>query len=67
VDYGALKFSYSMDGEIWTPIGPIFDASTLADESCREGRFTGAFVGMTCQDPEQEIDAAFDYFIYDPQ
>lgn len=49
----ALLFSYSTDGERFTPIGGVLDCSNLCDEHYaamdHEGH-TGTFVGMACQD-----------------
>jgi len=65
VDYDRLQFYYSKDGKEWTAVGPICDASTLSDEYCREGWFTGAFVGLCCQDLSgMRKSADFDYFDY---
>ncbi len=65
VDYDELKFYYSKDEKNWTPLGPIMDASTLSDEFCLEGRFTGAFVGLCCQDMSgRDKNADFDWFEY---
>jgi xylan 1,4-beta-xylosidase len=65
VDYDRLQFFYSTDEKIWDKIGPSFDATILADEHCNEGRFTGAFVGLCCQDLSgRRMPADFDYFIY---
>ena len=65
MDYDRLRFSYSRDGEEWSPIGGTHDASRLSDEYCREGRFTGAFVGLCCQDlAGGRQPADFDYFEY---
>ncbi len=65
VDYHLLQFSYSADGKEWTLIGPIFDASTLSDEYTEPCRFTGAFVGLCCQDLSgQRKHADFDFFEY---
>jgi xylan 1,4-beta-xylosidase len=65
VDYDKLQFYYSPDGEAWTAIGPELDASRLADEYCLEGTFTGAMVGLCCQDLTGRRKAAdFDYFEY---
>ena len=63
----SLAFSYSLDGETWTPVGPTLNASTLSDEAGKgEGaNFTGAFVGMACQDVTgRGREALFDYFHY---
>lgn len=65
VDYDRLQFAYSRDGENWIPVGPELDASTLSDEFCKEGQYTGAFVGLCCQDLSGRRKAAdFDYFEY---
>jgi xylan 1,4-beta-xylosidase len=68
VKYDKLKFFYSTNGQDWNPIGPIFDASTLSDEFEEGGgdaHFTGAFVGICCQDLTKSRKVAdFDYFEY---
>lgn len=65
VNYDRLQFYYSADGEKWQSVGKVFDASTLSDEYCNEGWFTGAFVGMCCQDLNgTRKPADFDYFEY---
>lgn len=65
LDNGSLQFSYSLDEKTWNKIGPVFDASRLADEYCQLGRFTGSFVGICCQDISgSKINADFDYFEY---
>jgi xylan 1,4-beta-xylosidase len=68
VKYDQIHFLYSMDGEGWNSIGPVFDATILSDEhfdDIGEERFTGAFVGLCCQDlTGKDIHADFDYFEY---
>ncbi|WP_342566439.1 hypothetical protein NST84_14830 [Paenibacillus sp. FSL R7-0345] len=66
VDYDKLQFSYSVDGEDeYEVIGPVLDASTLSDEACQEGWFTGSFAGICCQDLTGfRQPADFDYFEY---
>ena len=66
VQYDLLQFFYSSDGENWMPVGPVLDASILSDESCKEWwGFTGAFVGLCCQDlTGNRKHADFDYFEY---
>lgn len=60
-----LQFHYSPDGNKWDTIGPVFDASKLSDEYPSEFSFTGAFVGMACQDLSgRSHHADFDYFEY---
>ncbi len=50
IRYDALQFSYSFDEKSWTNIGLNYDASTLSDEHCREGAFTGSFIGVAASD-----------------
>lgn len=65
VDYDMLQFCYSKNGIDWIKVGLMGDASRLSDEHCREGRFTGAFVGICCQDLSGAgKHADFDYFEY---
>lgn len=63
LDHNKLKFYYSLDGHSFTLIGQDFDATILSDEYCKQGWFTGAFVGLCCQDlSSQKIYADFDFF-----
>ena len=68
VDYDKLRFFYSEDGKNWNFTGVILDASTLSDEFDKGGgdaHFTGAFVGICCQDLSGAGKPAdFDYFEY---
>ncbi len=68
VDYDKLRFSYSEDGKEWTCFKNVFDASKLSDEFDVDGghaHFTGAFVGLCCQDLSgTRKNADFDYFEY---
>lgn len=65
VDYHILQFFYSKDGVHWIKIGLQMDASTLSDEYTEPHRFTGAFVGLCCQDLSgQRKEADFDFFEY---
>lgn len=68
VYYDKLEFFYSKGGESWTSFGEMFDQSTLSDEACWDkgfGCFTGAFVGIACQDLSgRGAYADFDYFSY---
>lgn len=68
VSYDQLQFFYSLDGTAWIPVGGVYDASKLSDEYLEyikaEG-FTGAFVGLCCQDLSGRRQAAdFDFFEY---
>ncbi|WP_078085152.1 glycoside hydrolase family 43 protein [Microbulbifer mangrovi] len=67
VAYDKLDFLWSEDGENWQPVGTTLDYSIVSDEAGRgEGAsFTGAFVGMTCQDISgANCPADFDFFEY---
>ncbi|WP_163580614.1 glycoside hydrolase family 43 protein [Gracilibacillus saliphilus] len=61
-------YSYSFDGETWHTVPVEFESYKLSDDYIQGGGFfTGAFVGMQCQDTSGENKHAdFDYFIYDP-
>jgi len=68
VDYARLYFAYRLDGEDWRWLPEQFDASILSDEASAPGssNFTGAFVGMCCQDlAGTSRPADFDYFEYE--
>jgi xylan 1,4-beta-xylosidase len=68
VDYERLRFGWRMAGEGWVCWLPeMFDASILSDEASLPGlpKFTGAFVGMACQDlAGTGRHAYFDWFEY---
>jgi xylan 1,4-beta-xylosidase len=54
VDYERLHFAYQVEGvdKDWRWLPQPFDASILSDECAAPGQanFTGAFVGLACQD-----------------
>ena len=50
LEYQKLLFSSSLDGEAWQPVGGELDASILSDDYGDDWGFTGAFVGLACQD-----------------
>jgi len=60
-------YSYSFDGVSWTEIPANFDSFKLSDDFVTGGGFfTGAFVGMHCQDISgARLHADFDYFRYE--
>lgn len=60
------RYSYSLDGSEWIEIPLDFYSYKLSDDYIQGGGFfTGAFVGMQCQDTSGESKPAdFDYFIY---
>jgi xylan 1,4-beta-xylosidase len=67
VDYERLRFAYRVDGREWEPLDEQFDASILSDEAAAPGtpNFTGAFVGMCCQDlAGTRLHADFAWFDY---
>ena len=58
---------YRVAGGEWTWLPQMFDASILSDEATSPGlpNFTGAFVGMACQDMAgTALPADFDWFEY---
>ena len=67
VDYERLHFAYRIGDGAWQWLPQPFDASILSDEASAPGspNFTGAFVGMACQDRSgSAMPAAFDWFEY---
>jgi xylan 1,4-beta-xylosidase len=69
VDFERLHFAYRVVGvdENWKWLPQQFDASILSDEACIPGtaNFTGAFVGVACQDTAGTAwPADFDFFEY---
>jgi xylan 1,4-beta-xylosidase len=52
IDFERLRFAYRVGNGAWCWLDTVFDASVLSDEAARPGspNFTGAFVGMACQD-----------------
>jgi xylan 1,4-beta-xylosidase len=69
VDFERLHFAYRVEGVDagWRWLPRQFDASILSDEANAPGQpnFTGAFVGMACQDlAGTACPADFDFFEY---
>ncbi len=67
VDRADLKFLWSIDGNDWQAMPVSLDHSLISDEAGKgeHGSFTGAFVGMCCQDLSgRDCPADFDYFEY---
>ena len=65
VDFDQLQFYYAKDGDSWEKIGSLLDAGKLSDEEA-VGCFTGAFVGLCCQDLSGRNQYAdFEYFSYE--
>jgi len=67
VDQERLLFAFRIEGRDWRWLPGPLDASILSDETGPPGNpnFTGAFVGMCCQDlAGSGRPADFDYFEY---
>jgi xylan 1,4-beta-xylosidase len=67
VDYERLRFAYRTGRGPWQWLSQQFDSSVLSDEASAPGlpNFTGAFVGMACQDlAGTGLPADFDWFEY---
>ena len=67
----ALQFYFAVASGQWKAVGPVLDGSILSDEYvcdeavCYRPAFTGAFVGLCCQDLSgRGITADFDWFDY---
>jgi xylan 1,4-beta-xylosidase len=67
VDYERLLFAWRVEAGSWQWLPQVFDASILSDEATAPGlpNFTGAFVGLACQDlAGTGKPADFDWFDY---
>ncbi len=67
IDYERLRFAYRVGSGEWQRLPEVFDASILSDEAAAPGtpNFTGAFVGVCCQDISGSgRHADFDWFEY---
>ena len=67
IDFERLVFAYRVENGEWNWLPGVFDASILSDEAGPPGNpsFTGAFVGMCCQDlAGTRLPADFDWFEY---
>jgi xylan 1,4-beta-xylosidase len=70
IRFDTLRFAWRVPGEEWQWLPQSFDASILSDEASAPGlpNFTGAFVGMACQDLSGSARAAdFTWFEYREQ
>lgn len=66
-----LQFYYAIEKDNWQRIGPVLDGSILSDDYVVDSKvryrpcFTGAFVGLCCQDLSgRNLHADFDWFEY---
>ena len=67
VDFERLLFAWRVQSSTWQWLPQVLDASILSDEATAPGlpNFTGAFVGMACQDlAGTGKPADFDWFEY---
>jgi xylan 1,4-beta-xylosidase len=71
-NHADLQFSYATQEDKWQAIGPVLDGSILSDDYVQnDGRryrpaFTGAFVGLCCQDlTGMKQHADFQWFEYE--
>lgn len=64
VRFSSARFSWSKEDGPWHEVGPELDAGKISDDYGGLG-FTGAFVGMACQDLQrQQFPADFGIFTY---
>jgi len=57
------RFFWSLNGESFEQIGDVYDTSEFSDEYCKNGEFTGTFIGMACVDALFHNKCAdFDFF-----
>jgi xylan 1,4-beta-xylosidase len=67
IDFARLQFSASPDGKNWRNIGAVLDMTKISDDYGSVFHFTGAMVGLCCQDlKDNALCADFDYFGYSP-
>jgi xylan 1,4-beta-xylosidase len=65
LDHDKLRFAWRQDGEEWTEVKAVLDASKLSDDYGPRYRFTGAFFVLCAQDVTTfRTPADFDYFRY---
>lgn len=67
IDHDRLQFFYRREKDNdYLAIGDSFDCSFLSDEACEEGWFSGAMIGICCQDLTGfGMYADFDWFSYE--
>ena len=67
VKEAGYQFHYSFDGAEWAAVPVVLDSYKLSDDFISGGGFfTGAFVGVHCQDTSgRQLHADFDYFLYE--
>lgn len=65
MDYAQLSFQYSLDGKQWQIACQGLDSRIISDYYGDDWGFTGAFVGLACQDLSgARKHADFDFFEY---
>lgn len=50
IEENQVQFYYGYSERDMQQIGPLINAGFLSDEACEEGWFTGAMIGICCQD-----------------
>lgn len=62
---GELKFYFSMNGKEYNKVDGCYDMHTLSDERVSGNGFTGAMIGISCQDLQGNgVYADFNWFDY---
>lgn len=62
-----VRFLYSLDGETFIPVGEVMDMRNLSDERVDGNGFSGAMVGVSCQDLHGDgVEADFAWLDYSP-
>ena len=65
INFAAMCFKWSLDGNNWTTVDRVFEATMLGDWVSPQSNFTGTFWGVCCQDlSDRSAWAGFDYFDY---
>ena len=68
VDQDTAQFYYSVDEENYMKAFDVLDATILSDDYAQPLGFTGAFIGMACQDMvDKSAKAHFTEFVYTPR
>jgi xylan 1,4-beta-xylosidase len=63
IDHDRLQFHASPGGGAWRSVGPVLDATKISDDYGQGLHFTGAMIGICCQDLRGTRTAAdFDFF-----
>ena len=64
LNHADLRFEFALPDGAWQPVGPVLNGAVLSDDYSHLG-FTGAFVGLCCQDISgRHLHADFSRFLY---